>query len=86
MLGQSAHTEYLFKKKLVVGYRQPKNLRDNLVHAGISRLVGDEEWDSHYTIPVIPSEISKPLTNLTAPPAPIILRQSSITILLRSAD
>jgi len=79
ILGQSAHTEYLFKKKLVVGYRRPKNLRDNLVHAGIPRLAGDEEWDPHYIIPVIPSEISKSLTNLTAPPTPKVLRQSSIT-------
>ena len=66
ILGQSAHTEYLFKKKQVLGYRGPKNLRDNLVHTGIPKLVGDEEWDPHYTIPVVPPEISKSLTNLRA--------------------
>ena len=70
-------------KKETSGRVQAKNLRDNLVHAGIPRLVGDEEWDPHYTTPVVPSEISKSLTNLTAPPAPKILRQSSITYFFR---
>ena len=34
ILGQSVHTEYLYHKKLVVGYKRPKNLRDTLVTQG----------------------------------------------------
>ena len=38
ILGQSTHTEYIYKKKLVVWYKCPKNLRVTLIHAGIPRL------------------------------------------------
>ena len=29
---QRSHTEYMYKKKLVIGYKRPKNLRDKLVN------------------------------------------------------
>ena len=45
ILGQSAHTEYMYKKKLVVGYKRPKNLRDTLVNSGMPRQAGDEAVD-----------------------------------------
>ena len=55
ILGQSAHTEYMYKKKLVVGYKRPKNLRDTLVNSGMPRQAGDEAVDPHYKPPVTTS-------------------------------
>ena len=77
ILGQSTHTEYIYKKKLVVGYKRPKNLRDTLVHAGIPRLPGDELVDPHFVPPVVRIRSMTDLRTaiLKAP----ILRQSSIT-------
>ena len=53
ILGQSPTTDKLFQKKLVVGYRRPKNLRDLLVTAAIPRLEIDSLVDPHYIPPVV---------------------------------
>ena len=45
ILGQSDRTSYLHSKRLLVGYRRPKNMRDVLVHANIPRIAGDELID-----------------------------------------
>ena len=83
ILGQSTHTEYIFKKKLVVGYKRPKNLRDTIVNAGIPRLPGDEKVDPHFVPPVTRvaslTEMHTAETNI--PPR----RQSSITDFFKSA-
>ena len=77
ILGQSAHTEYIYKKKLVVGYKRPKNLRDTLVNAGIPRLPGDEKFDPHYVPPVTNSISLIEINTVPVDAAP--QRQSSIT-------
>jgi len=50
ILGKNDETNFLYKKKLMVGYRRPKNIRDILVHANIPRLPGDEAEDPMNTI------------------------------------
>jgi hypothetical protein len=42
MLGKSPATDFLFERKLMCGYRRPKNLRDHVVRAEISYKEGDE--------------------------------------------
>ena len=76
ILGQSAHTEYIYKKKLVVGYKRPKNLRDILVNAGIPRQAGDEILDPNYVPPVL--QVTS-LTNLLTVSIPKATIQMSIT-------
>lgn len=43
ILGQN-----IYNKKLIVGYRRPKNLRDILVNANIPRQEGDERADPNF--------------------------------------
>lgn len=45
ILGKNDETNFLFRKKLRIGYRRPKNIRDLLVHANIPRKLGDEAVD-----------------------------------------
>jgi hypothetical protein len=49
ILGGHPTTEFLFDKKLVVGYRRPKNLRDLLVRAIIPFREGDQVADPEST-------------------------------------
>ena len=53
ILGQSEQTSYLHRKKLTVGYRRPKNLRDVLVHAGIPHKGGDEVANPNHIPPLV---------------------------------
>jgi hypothetical protein len=41
-LGKSPTTDFLYERRLMCGYRRPKNLRDQLVRANIPFLEGDE--------------------------------------------
>jgi hypothetical protein len=43
LLGKSPTTSFLHEKKLMVGYRRPKNLRDILVKANVPFQPGDEK-------------------------------------------
>ena len=43
LLGKSPTTSFLHEKKLMVGYRRPKNLRDILVKANLPFLPGDDK-------------------------------------------
>ena len=47
ILGQSPTADNLYRKKLTIGYRRPKNLRDLLVRAHMPRIQGDEAVDPH---------------------------------------
>ena len=49
MLGRSPTTEFLHTKKLVCGYRRPKNLRDLLVRATLPPKLEDLEADPEHT-------------------------------------
>ena len=49
-LGRSPTTDFLQRKKLMCGYRRPKNLRDLLVRAKVPYLPGDETTDPHHTL------------------------------------
>ncbi len=42
ILGKNNTTDFLHKKKLICGYRRPKNLRDTLMRAKVPPLKGDE--------------------------------------------
>jgi hypothetical protein len=42
MLGKSPATDFMYERKLMCGYRRPKNLRDSLVRANIPHREGDE--------------------------------------------
>jgi hypothetical protein len=48
LLGGSPHTEFTYERKLVVGYRRPKRIRDLLVRAIIPFKEGDELADPTY--------------------------------------
>ena len=68
ILGKNDETNFLFRKKLMVGYRRPKNIRDILVHANIPRILGDEAVD-----PMSESRATAAMTlialNASEPPA-----------------
>ena len=48
MLGKSPTTQFIQQKRLLCGYRRPKNIRDNLVRAAIPYREGDEKNDPGY--------------------------------------
>ena len=52
ILGCNQTTEYLHNRKLVCGFRRPKNLRNHLCRARVKRLPGDEEADPTYVAPI----------------------------------
>ena len=58
ILGRNNTTEFLYNKKLVCGYRRPKNVRDILTKAKVSFLKGDELADPTYN-PLIPVSTNK---------------------------
>ena len=70
ILGRSLTTEFLFKKKLMCGYRRPKNLRDLLVRAKVPHKPGDELCD--------PTHLPLPTSRETTP-TPVGTVQKSIT-------
>ncbi|MCP3932124.1 MAG: hypothetical protein GY705_23880 [Bacteroidetes bacterium] len=43
ILGKNTTTDYIYKKKLVCGFRRPKNLRDHLMRAKVPPKIGDEK-------------------------------------------
>jgi hypothetical protein len=51
MLGKSPTTQFIHSKRLLCGYRRPKNLRDFLVRAAIPYKPGDEQNDPDYVPP-----------------------------------
>ena len=51
LLGRNQATETLFHKNLTCGYRRPKNLRDILCRAKVSKQQGDELADPTYIPP-----------------------------------
>ena len=73
ILGTSSTTTHVYKKKLMTGYRRPKNLRDILIRAHIPRLPEDAQYDPKAqspepTVLVEPNptpSIPKPGTQLT---------------------
>ena len=67
------------RKKLVVGYRRPKNLRDMLVNAGIPRLPEDDLTDPNHVPPAT-------VVNDVGTMRPVIGRQSNITEFFRPAE
>ena len=74
ILGQSDQTTNLHKKRLTIGYKRPKKLRDKLVNANITRLAGYELIDRLYVAPAPP----KATTNVHATTLPnITTRQAS---------
>ena len=76
ILGRNQTTEKLHQHKLVCGYRRPKNLRDILCKAAVSRLKEDEEVDPfHVETPPAPTVlVAKPVGNKQPP----VLRQRSL--------
>ena len=48
LLGGSPYTEFIYDRKLAVGYRRPKSIRDLLVKAIIPFKEGDELADPTY--------------------------------------
>ena len=68
LLGRNRSTHHLFEKKLVVGYRRPKNLRDLLVRALIPWEAGDEAVDPEGTREDQPEgdQVSEPLAPTTS--------------------
>ena len=62
ILGTSTTTSHVFKKKLMIGYRRPKNLRDLLVRADIPPLPEDEGFQNK------PNKVDKTSTDPLPPP------------------
>jgi hypothetical protein len=56
ILGKSPTTQFIQQKRLLCGYRRPKNIRDYLVRAAIPYKVGDEINDPGYVAPKIQEE------------------------------
>ena len=50
ILGRSPTTDFVHKRKLMCGYRRPKNLRDHLMTAKVPYKLGDEAADPHHTL------------------------------------
>ncbi len=63
MLGRSTITSTLHKKKLVCGYRRPKNLRDKLTKAKVEPKPGDELLNPFITVQETPITAPNPTTS-----------------------
>ena len=79
ILGQSVQTENLYQKRLMMGYRRPKNLRDLLVHAGTPRQEGDDMSDPH-----VVETPQAPLITVDTAITVITVKQSNITDYFRT--
>ena len=78
ILGKNHTTEFIHNRKLMCGYRRPKNLRDNLVRARVAPIKGDWAFDPTYT-PDTPDQ--KPVAPATvAPPTPLGAKLSQRSI------
>ena len=53
ILVTSLTTTYIHQKKLIVGYRRPKNLRDVFVRAAIPFIAGDEKHNPNHIPPMM---------------------------------
>ena len=73
LLGRNSTTEFLYQKRLICGYRRPKNLRDLLMKAKVSQKPGDTLSDPTYTKPTTQNP------TLVVTPACQVKKQSSIT-------
>ena len=74
-LGRNQTTQHLHQHKLVCGYRRPKNLRDILCKAAVSRQAEDEKVDPFYVTP-------QPIAPILADTAPGTLRVARQTSML----
>ena len=69
MLGRSPTTDFIHQRKLMCGYRRPKNLRDLLVQAKVPYQKGDELADPTHHSTQHNSELPQTVTS-TAPNVP----------------
>ena len=60
ILGTSSTTTYIHQKKLMTGYRRPKNLRDLLVKAKIPYMEGDEKSNPQHVPAPERNEVQTP--------------------------
>ena len=63
ILGTSTSTSYIYQKKLMVGYRRPKNLRDLLVRAKIPALPADHLIESRPRTTEDPTPVDTPVAS-----------------------
>jgi hypothetical protein len=80
ILGKSQTTEFLHNKKLMCGYRRPKNLRDILTRASIPHIEGDEQSDPTYV------RSDTPTTDTPIVPNTKTNKQKSITDFFRPTE
>jgi hypothetical protein len=88
-LGKSPTTSFMYDRKLVCGYRRPKNLRDRLVRANITHHIRDDEVRHEYMPDKAPNSGITPTTtpepegdvNITKS-----VKQSSITDFFKKSD
>ena len=73
ILGKSQTTDFLHKKKVVCGYRRPKNLRDILTKATIPYKQGDNRADPTFVEPT-----SIPTDTTVVPTTSSVNKQTSI--------
>ena len=78
VLGRNHTTQHLYKHTLVSGFRRPKNLRDILCKAAVTRKADDQKVDPFYVTP--PVTIT-PVTAAKGAKAPI--RQTSMLDFVR---
>jgi hypothetical protein len=87
-LGGNPSTEFLYNRKLVVGYRRPKNLRNHLVKALIPYKAGDGKADPN-SVPEAnppteegePKEATRELRDREAPAVKLVKQRSILDFL-----
>jgi hypothetical protein len=62
--GKSPTTQFIQNKRLLVGYRRPKNMRDYIVRAAIPYRAGDEKNDTEYVPLAVSQEKETPVLKL----------------------
>jgi hypothetical protein len=60
MLGKSPATDFLYQRRLMCGYRKPKNLSEYLIRASIPYVEGDEKARPDYVEPLPNEEPAAP--------------------------
>ena len=81
-LGRSPTTDFIHKKKLMCGYRRPKNLRDLLVRAKVPYLPGDEAADPNH----VQAEETTPAEHTCTQSNTSVHKQKSILDFFRRAN
>jgi hypothetical protein len=83
MLGKSQTTDFMYQRKLMCGYRKPKNLSAHLIRANIPHKQGDNKARPDYVEPELQIEAQVPEPVVKAPISTPLDKEHNLTKVLK---